>query len=290
MGRYDIAARLRIALGVLIIVLLTIGWLGLRQMAQINANLEEIVNKRWVKVKSAREVLAYSNLNNRLTMEIFFLMRKGDIHPLLSQRAENSAKISALVNKIEQQVESAKEKELLESVSAARTPYVNSYMHGIDLLLNKQNYDEAQRNMVQETLPLLLRYHNAWNAYVDFQGEQMDEAAHASTVSYDATRKLTLVLIILSVLVAAAIAVFITRSLTAEIAQRQRAEEALRDAETRYRSLLEELPAVPYVAEPGAEGEWLYVSPRIESLLGFTPAEWMADRHLWTVGSTERLL
>ncbi len=72
-----------------------------------------------------------------------------------------------------------------------------------------------------------------------------------------------------------------TRNLTVEAAHRQVAEEALRDTETRYRLLVEQLPAVPYMAEPGAKGEWLYVSPRIESMLGFPPSQWIADRHLW---------
>jgi PAS domain S-box-containing protein len=66
-----------------------------------------------------------------------------------------------------------------------------------------------------------------------------------------------------------------------DICARERAEEALHRAEARYRILVEELPAVAYVAEPGEAGAWLYVSPKIESMLGFSPAEWKADRQLW---------
>jgi PAS domain S-box-containing protein len=48
------------------------------------------------------------------------------------------------------------------------------------------------------------------------------------------------------------------------------------------RELIESIPAVIYegpVAEAG--GPWRYVSPQIESLLGYTVEEWLADGHLW---------
>lgn len=66
-----------------------------------------------------------------------------------------------------------------------------------------------------------------------------------------------------------------------EIAERQKAEEQLRAAETKYRDLVERVPAVIYNSEAGAKGRWFYVSPQIESLLGFTPEEWIADSTLW---------
>jgi PAS domain S-box-containing protein len=52
-------------------------------------------------------------------------------------------------------------------------------------------------------------------------------------------------------------------------------------AESRYRTLVERLPAVTYVAELGACGPWRYVSPQIESMLGFSPAEWLSDPAIW---------
>jgi PAS domain S-box-containing protein len=44
---------------------------------------------------------------------------------------------------------------------------------------------------------------------------------------------------------------------------------------------VERLPAVTYVAELGACGRWHYVSPQIESMLGFSPADWVSDSAQW---------
>jgi two-component system cell cycle sensor histidine kinase/response regulator CckA len=63
--------------------------------------------------------------------------------------------------------------------------------------------------------------------------------------------------------------------------ERDRAKAELRAAESRYRTLVERLPAITYVAELGAEGPWHYVSPQIESILGFSPEEWLADPMNW---------
>jgi PAS domain S-box-containing protein len=52
-------------------------------------------------------------------------------------------------------------------------------------------------------------------------------------------------------------------------------------AESRYRTLVERLPAITYIAEHGACGRWHYVSPQIESMLGFSPGEWLADSSNW---------
>ena len=63
--------------------------------------------------------------------------------------------------------------------------------------------------------------------------------------------------------------------------ERKRAEEELRAAETKFRTLVEQLPTITYIAEFGAAGTWSYVSPQIDSLLGFSPQEWMADPEAW---------
>ena len=63
--------------------------------------------------------------------------------------------------------------------------------------------------------------------------------------------------------------------------EHDRAKSELRAAEARYRTLVEHLPAITYIAEFGAGGPWHYVSPQIESMLGFSPEEWLADPMNW---------
>jgi PAS domain S-box-containing protein len=66
-----------------------------------------------------------------------------------------------------------------------------------------------------------------------------------------------------------------------DVTERRRAETALREAEARFRTLVEQVPAIVYNADFGTAGAWTYVSPQIEELLGYSPDEWMADPTLF---------
>src|SRR5215471_8310265 len=60
----------------------------------------------------------------------------------------------------------------------------------------------------------------------------------------------------------------------------RRSRRALREAEARYRSLIESLPAIVYVSEIEAPFRPIYVSPEIEAL-GYPLDEWRRNPDLW---------
>jgi diguanylate cyclase (GGDEF)-like protein/PAS domain S-box-containing protein len=70
-------------------------------------------------------------------------------------------------------------------------------------------------------------------------------------------------------------------SVTQDITERKLFEADPRSAGRRSQLQVERVPAIVYVAEPGPDGRWLYVSPQIEAILGFTALEWMANPGLW---------
>ena len=49
----------------------------------------------------------------------------------------------------------------------------------------------------------------------------------------------------------------------------------------RFRALVEDLPAITYIADFVGTFTLRYVSPQIESVLGFSPDEWLADEEAW---------
>ncbi len=66
-----------------------------------------------------------------------------------------------------------------------------------------------------------------------------------------------------------------------DITPQKTQEEQLRDAEERYRAIVEHVPSVIYLDKVGPPMESLYVSPMIEQMMGVTNEEWMADDDLW---------
>jgi diguanylate cyclase (GGDEF)-like protein/PAS domain S-box-containing protein len=84
-----------------------------------------------------------------------------------------------------------------------------------------------------------------------------------------------------TILAAASVAGVIGILAWAGIGPRRGLVRDLRDADARYRAMVEQLPAVVYVADIGAQATWHYISPRIQELLGYSAEEWLADTNLW---------
>lgn len=58
-------------------------------------------------------------------------------------------------------------------------------------------------------------------------------------------------------------------------------EERLKAAEARFVTLVEQIPAVTFMAVLGEGENDVYVSPHVEQMLGYTQEEWLSDPFLW---------
>lgn len=70
-------------------------------------------------------------------------------------------------------------------------------------------------------------------------------------------------------------------ALREEVQARMQAEQSYRDSETKYRMLVERVPAITHLFALDGSGATLYISPQVESILGFAPSEYTDDPRLW---------
>src|SRR5690349_7950116 len=66
-----------------------------------------------------------------------------------------------------------------------------------------------------------------------------------------------------------------------DISDRLKAERAYSETEAKYKMFIEQVAAVSYIAEVGLHGKWLYVSPQVETIFGYTTEEWLAGSENW---------
>jgi two-component system, cell cycle sensor histidine kinase and response regulator CckA len=72
----------------------------------------------------------------------------------------------------------------------------------------------------------------------------------------------------------------VLEGLIEDITERIRAEQALKEAEERYRSLVESSPGVVYLSDPVPPYSTIYISPNIETL-GYPLDDWKRKRDMW---------
>lgn len=70
---------------------------------------------------------------------------------------------------------------------------------------------------------------------------------------------------------------------TRDISERLNAERVHSETEAKYRMFVEQVAAVSYIAEVGLRGKWHYVSPQVETILGYTQEEWLTGAEDWIV-------
>lgn len=72
-----------------------------------------------------------------------------------------------------------------------------------------------------------------------------------------------------------------------DISDRLKAERAYSETEAKYKMFIEQVAAVSYIAEVGLHGKWHYVSPQVETILGYTQEEWLTQAENWIVNVSE---
>ena len=230
MNPRNISFRLAVSFCLLAGLLLILGWQGISHLRKINLKWQSVINDQWKEEQLSHEAFRLSDENSRIILLVFMLDDQEEIKRLMTERAANSERILELIRELEPHCESVEEKHLLDAVETTRTTYVESYKQALSLLLTEQKRDEAHKMMADVVRPNFMTYHDAWEAFDQFQVDEINQAVQQSQADYIAGRREFFLTLLLTVLFTIAIAFFTVSRMAREIADRREAEESLQKA------------------------------------------------------------
>jgi methyl-accepting chemotaxis protein len=214
---WKIGTRLGILFGAMLVWLIVLGGLGLGWLGRLNDRTTEELQHRARIIRLTYNTIGNSTDNARLTMQLFETTDFETEKKLNAQNDAISHLIGEEVKEIEQSLSSPEERDLFAIVSERRDAYVSARKAAKALLLDKK-HDQAMDALFNQVLPALTIYRATWIQFIDLQDKAEQKIIKDSAAAYSLGRRLGLILLFITLIVAAGGAIAVTRSITVPIA------------------------------------------------------------------------
>jgi len=220
-----IGVRLGLGFGLVLLLLAAMIALAVTRLAAIDDETHKILEKDWVKADAAATLNATTRANAQRTMELFFVTDRDRLAELRQRIAANKQTVSAAIATLDRLVYTDEGRDMLASIKQERAAYVASFSK-VDKLLQDGERDAAVQLLTSETLPAIDSLQARVKALADYQSKLVDQRGATIEREIASARTMLFGVGLAVLMVAAAFAWWVTRSITDPI------NEAVKIAET----------------------------------------------------------
>lgn len=223
---WKIGTRLGILFGSLLLILVLLGAAGLSWLGRLNTSTTAELQTRFNTTKLTNDTIANSTDNARITLQLFETKDADTERKLNEQNDDISHNIGTAVAEIEKSLSSQQERDQFEVVTQNRNAYVAARTKAKKLLADKKR-DEAMDVLMSEVMPALAIYRASWIKFIGLQSDAVQHSIRESADAYSRARRIALALFVITLLLAAAGAYAITRTITVPIQHAVQHAEAI---------------------------------------------------------------
>ena len=236
MRNFRIATRLAALVGIFLATLVAVGWYGLNRMAAVNAALDGVVRTRYGTVDRATQAMDLNAENARISLQVILLTelkQREAVAANVAVQAENTRQMSRFFEEIEPRLVAASEKESFRIVKGARGPYLEARAR-VKKAFEENRQEEAAAALMEDLSPKLTAYRRTWQAFVKEQEALMNAAVEAGNATYQETRAVNIAVILAGLLFCGALALVVTRSITAPVREAVEAARTIASGDLRH--------------------------------------------------------
>jgi len=217
MKNLKIGTRLACTFTLLVLLLGATSLFQLLRMHDLDDSIETIASSRWPKIPLAYGIQVNAEQAAGLAEKLFTARDRAEQEQVLAEMEERKRANLALFEKLEPLIDDARGKELFARLKEARGAYREAYAGTASLLLQGKR-KEAEVKHARESAPRLAAMREALKAFVQHQGQLVEEAAADGERLYGSSRTASLVVLALAALLTAGLAFLVTRSITRPLA------------------------------------------------------------------------
>ncbi|HJW26690.1 MAG TPA: methyl-accepting chemotaxis protein [Rhodocyclaceae bacterium] len=212
-----IGIRMGMGFGFILVLLIAISTVAALRVGQLDDEIGDLVRDKFPKTVLANNVIDEVNVIARALRNS--LLVKGDnVQKELERVQDARRKITENIDKLDKAIKSEEGRKILGRMVDARRIFVADQDKFLELQRAGRR-DEAIELMVTQMRRTQGDYIQAAQELIQFQSELMEQVGKEASAMAQATRNLVITLAIASVLLAAAFAYWVTRSITRPVAE-----------------------------------------------------------------------
>ncbi len=221
-----VAKRLALGFGSLLLLLLGVSVLGIDRLAAINGSVDNIVGNKWPKVVLLQQGLAGVNAIDQGARDLVLAAAKEPRQEARERILGGRAAIGKAWESLKPALDQPRGRELFQLILESRAQYIAEQEQLIKLV-DDGRAEEARVFVGGAFRKTAVEYRQRVNALIAFQAELMDETGKAAADGYRSARTGMLALAGAALLLAAAIAAWIIRSVTGPLGGEPAAAKAV---------------------------------------------------------------
>jgi methyl-accepting chemotaxis protein len=213
-----IGRRLGLGFGLLLLLMLVGNGVAIVQFTAVGAVNNRIIEKDWVKSEAATTIDATAQANAKRTLELLVSSRPEQQAQIRQAIAKNKKTIDEALQTLEQMVYLPEGRQLLAAIKEKRSEYVQSFTRVADLV-GQDRREDAVQLMNDETLPAIDALQIPIASLAALQKRVVVASSAEAQQHIVFSRQLLVGLVLLGLVIGAAAAALITRSITRPIDQ-----------------------------------------------------------------------
>src|SRR3974390_588425 len=213
---WKIGTRLAILFGSMLLCLAAFGALGLRWLGKLNANTVAVLQQRYSTVDLTHQTIEHSVDNARITLQLLENQDPEKEKKLMEQNDLISKEIGKNTKEIEARLSSQEERDFFATVMANRQAYI-AQRDEYKKALKENKRQLAFQILSDQVLPALSTYRASWNKFIEMRTDGAEGSGQQAARAYAVGRRIALMVLVATMLLAVAAAVTVTRSITVPI-------------------------------------------------------------------------